>query len=173
MLRSKFVKFLLPILKWQLNSCPNFASLFNFMRDNSSAVFSSNNIYFDQKEHIKIKFFEPFKCSDQNLSNSSCQQANSSSNFAPFFIVMTDNSSLNFKLMLFQLWIKGSDQNPNFETFKCSGEICHIPYVIFQTTSHFKVMLDKSVNNVLVEEMQFLDKCSPLNFDSLDFPQLV
>ena len=86
---------------------------------------------------------------------------------------MTDNSSVNFKLMLFQLWIKGSDQNPNFETFKCSGEICHIPYVIFQTTSHFKVMLDKSVNNVLVEEMQFLDKCSPLNFDSLDFPQLV
>ena len=86
---------------------------------------------------------------------------------------MTDNSSVDFKLILFQLWIKGSHQNPNFETFKCSGEICHIPYVIFQTTSHLKVMLDKSVNNVLGEGMQFLDKCSPLNFDSLDFLQLV
>ena len=85
---------------------------------------------------------------------------------------MTDNSSENFKLILFQPWIKGSHQNPNFENFKCSGEICHIPYVTFQT-SHLKVMLDKSVNNVLGEGMQFCDKHSPLNFDSLDFPQLV
>ena len=83
---------------------------------------------------------------------------------------MTDNSSVNFQLILFQVWIKGSHQNPNFETFKCSGKICHIPYVILQTTSHLKVMLDKSVNNVLGEGMQFLDKCSPLNFNSLDFP---
>ena len=80
---------------------------------------------------------------------------------------------MNFKLILFELWIEGSHQNPNFETFKCSGEICHIPYVIFQTPSHLKVMLDKSLNNVLGEGMQFLDKCSPLNFDSLGFPQLV
>ena len=82
---------------------------------------------------------------------------------------MTDNSSVDFKVILFQLWIKGSHQNPNF----CSGEICHIPYVIFQTTSHLKVMFDKSVNNDLGEGMQFLDKRSPLNFDSLGFPQLV
>ena len=100
-------------------------------------------------------------------------QVNSSSNFASFFIVLTDNSSVNFKLILFQLWIKGSHQNLNFETFKCSDEICHIPYVIFQTTSHLKVMLDKSVNNVLAEGMWFLGKCSPLNFNFLDFPQLV
>ena len=86
---------------------------------------------------------------------------------------MTDNSFVNFKLILFQLWIKGSHQNPNFETFKCSGEICHILYVIFQTTSHLKVMLDKSENDVLGEGMQFLAKYSPLNFDSLDFLQLV
>ena len=35
--------------------------------------FSSNNIYFAQKEPIKVKLFETFKCSGQNLSNSSCQ----------------------------------------------------------------------------------------------------
>ena len=35
--------------------------------------FSSNSIHFAQKEHIKMKIFETFKCSDQNLSNSSCQ----------------------------------------------------------------------------------------------------
>ena len=32
--------------------------------------FSSNNIYFAQKEPIKMKVFETFKCSGQNLSNS-------------------------------------------------------------------------------------------------------
>ena len=35
--------------------------------------FSSNNIYFARKEHIKMKIFETYKCSDQNSSNSSCQ----------------------------------------------------------------------------------------------------
>ena len=35
--------------------------------------FSSNNIYFAQKEPIKVKIFVTFKCSCQNLSNSSCQ----------------------------------------------------------------------------------------------------
>ena len=34
--------------------------------------FSSNNIYFAQKEHIKMKICETFKCSGQNSSNSSC-----------------------------------------------------------------------------------------------------
>ena len=50
------------------------------------------------------------------------RQVNSSSNFASFFIVMTHNLSVNFKHIHFLLWIKGSYQSPNFETFKC-----HIP----------------------------------------------
>ena len=41
--------------------------------------FSSNNIYFPQKEHIKMKIFETFKCSGQNSSNSSCQLWNGKS----------------------------------------------------------------------------------------------
>ena len=32
-------------------------------------------------------------------------------------------------------------------------KICHISHVIFQTTSQLKVILDKSVNNVLDEGM--------------------
>ena len=60
------------------------------------------------------------------------RQVNSSSNIPSFFIVMTHNSSVNFKLIHFLLWIKGSHQSPNFETFKCSGEnlpnsSCHFP----------------------------------------------
>ena len=35
--------------------------------------FSSSNIYFAEKERIKTKFFETFKCLGQNSSNSSCQ----------------------------------------------------------------------------------------------------
>ena len=80
------------------------------------------------------------------------RQANSSSNFPSFFIVMThNNSSLNFKLIHFLLWIKESHQRPNFETFKCSGEnlpysSCHFPntsqfffkfYIILQCHERF------------------------------------
>ena len=147
MLRSKFVKFLMPILKRQVDSSPNFVSLFSFVKDNSCVLFlaqtvytllkrsplkwkflrlssaqvkicqipyanfettsrflskfciplqfherlflctffSSNNIYFAQKELIKINLFETFKCSDQNsfkfLMSILKWQVNSSSNF--------------------------------------------------------------------------------------------
>ena len=56
------------------------------------------------------------------------RQVNSSSNFA-FFIFMAHNSSVNFKLIRFLLWTKGSHQSLNFDTFKCSSEnvpnFCH------------------------------------------------
>ena len=35
--------------------------------------FSANNLYFAHKERIKVKIFETFNCSGQNLSNSLCQ----------------------------------------------------------------------------------------------------
>ena len=49
-------------------------------------------------------------------------EVNSSSNCASFFIVMTHNFPIYFKLIHFLLWIKGSHQIPNFETFECSGQ---------------------------------------------------
>ena len=60
------------------------------------------------------------------------RQVNSSSNFISFFIVTAHNSSVNFKLIHFLLWMKGSHQSPNFETFECSGKnlpnsSCHFP----------------------------------------------
>ena len=81
------------------------------------------------------------------------RQVNSSSNFASFFIVMTDNSSVDFKLILFQPWIKDPIKIPILRLSSALVKICHIPHhVIFQTTSQLKVMLDKSVN-VLGEGM--------------------
>ena len=87
--------------------------------------FSSKIIYFGQRSKLRSKFFR--------LSSAQvkiCQipmsilkwQVNSSSSFASFFIVMTHNSSVNFKLMHFLLWTKGPHQSPNFDTFECSDE---------------------------------------------------
>ena len=66
-------------------------------------------------------------------------QVNSSSNFASFFIVMTHNSSVDFKLILFLLWIKGSHHYPNFETLNCSGE--NLPYSSCHFPNHKSVFL--------------------------------
>ena len=41
MLGSNFVKFLMSILKWQLDSSPTFVSLFSFMRDYCSVLSSA------------------------------------------------------------------------------------------------------------------------------------
>ena len=64
------------------------------------------------------------------------------SNLASFFIVMTHKSPVNFELIHFLLWIKGSNKSPNFLTFKrVLVKICQIPYVIFESTSHFSFKL--------------------------------
>ena len=60
------------------------------------------------------------------------RQVNSFSNFVSFFIVITHNTLVNFKLMHFLLLIKGLNKSPNFETFVCCGEnlpnsSCHFP----------------------------------------------
>ena len=59
-------------------------------------------------------------------------QVSFSSNIASFFSVMTHNSPVNFKLIHFLLWTKGSHESTNFYTFKCSDEnlpnsSCHFP----------------------------------------------
>ena len=64
-------------------------------------------------------------------------QVNSVSNFASFFILITHNSPLSFKLTHFLLCIKGSNESPNFENFMCSGENLANSSCHFQTTSQF------------------------------------
>ena len=85
--------------------------------------FSSKSIYFVQREPIKMRISETFKCSDQNSSNSSCQLWNVKSVPLKFCVILHFHySSMDFKLILFEVWIKGSHQIPNFN-----------PNVIFQT----------------------------------------
>ena len=103
--------------------------------------FSSNNIYFAQKEHIKMKIFETFKCLGQNSSNSSCQFWNDKS--IPLQILQDSSYSWHIT----PLWILSS----YFPYFGLKDpiiipilrlqialvKISYIPHVIFQTTSKF------------------------------------
>ena len=64
--------------------------------------FSSNNLYFAQKETIKMKIFETCKCSGQNSSNSLCQLWNDKS----VLLHCLHNSSLSWQITF--LWILSS-----------------------------------------------------------------
>ena len=122
--------------------------------------------------------FEIFECSGQNSSNSSCQFWTDKSNplqiFASFFIVMTHDSPLSFKLIHFLLWIKGSNKSPNFENFVCSGE--HLPNssclfpnhksVLFQVLHHTLVSWNIDPLHSFSSNISSLLKCKFLRLSS-------
>ena len=87
--------------------------------------FFSSNINFGQRSQLKSSFLD-FQVLESKflkfLMSILKWQANSSSNFTLFFIVMTHNTSVNFKVIHFLLWTKRSHPTPNFDTFKCSGK---------------------------------------------------
>ena len=102
--------------------------------------FNSNNIYFTQKDHIKMKIFETFKCSGQNSSNPYVNfdwQVNSSSNFASFFIVVTYNFSVDLSSHFSYFGLKDPINMPILRLSIALVKICHIPHVIFQSFSFF------------------------------------
>ena len=61
----------------------------------------------------------------QNMVPILKELVNASSYFASFFIVIIGNLFISFNFIHFLLWVKGSHQSPNFETFKCSGKKCY------------------------------------------------
>ena len=87
--------------------------------------FSSKNIYFAQKEPSKVKIYETFKCSGQNLSNSSCQFWNNKS--IPLQILYHSSVSCKITPLYFFSSNKTyfAQKKPIkvkiFETFECSG----------------------------------------------------
>ena len=90
--------------------------------------FSSNNIYFAQKETIKIKILGTFfECSGQNLSNFLCQFWNNKS--IPLQILYL--SSVSWKIIPLYFFSSNNayfaQKEPikvkMFETFECSGQI--------------------------------------------------
>ena len=180
MLGSKFVKYLMSILKLQLDSFPNFVSLFIFLKDISSVLSLAQTTYTLLKRSllnwnflrllsaqfkicqipyanfettsgflcefcIPLQFHErellctflvqtiytflkknPLKWNFLRLSSAHMKirqiphvnfvmASHILFKFCVFFIVMTDNSCLDFKRIIFKVWIKGSHQNPSFQ----------------------------------------------------------
>ena len=89
--------------------------------------FSSNNICFAQKEIIKVKLFETFECSGQNLSNSLCQFWNGK--LIPLQILYPFQVSWKITLLYFFssnnicFAQKEIIKVKFFETFECPGQI--------------------------------------------------
>ena len=103
--------------------------------------FISNNIYFAPKEHIKIKIFENFKWVGQNSSNSSSQFWSDKS----ISLQILHHSSLSWHVIPLQIWssyffyfgLMDSTKVPILSLPSALMKICHIPHVIFRTTSQF------------------------------------
>ena len=123
---GKFAKFLMSFSKQHVRFSSNFASLFNVIKMILLYFFSSNSIYFVQKYPIKVKIFEPFWCSGQNLSNSLCQFGNGKS--IPLQILYP--SLVSWKITPLYLFSssnidfaqKDTIKGKLFETFECSGQ---------------------------------------------------
>ena len=85
--------------------------IFSVIKHNSSSAQSI--IYIGQRRQLNSKFFRFL---------SARVKIHQIPHVMSFLIVMTHDSSVNFKLINFLLWTKGSHQSPNFDTFECSGE---------------------------------------------------
>ena len=83
MLRSKFVKFLMSILKRQVISSSVFVSFFIVMTHNSSVNFTLIHFLLWTKRYYESLNFETFKGSGENLPNSPCHFPNHKSYFLP------------------------------------------------------------------------------------------
>ena len=74
---------------------------------------------------------------------------------------MTHNSYVNFKVMPFLPWTKGSHQSSNFDTFKCSGE--NLPNFSCLFSKHWSVFLQNLSNSSLSQKITPLYFCSSNN----------
>ena len=81
---SKFVKYLTPILRWHVNSSSIFVSFFIVKIHNSSVNFKLIHFLLWTKWSYQSPNFETFKCSGENLPNSSCHFYNTSQFFLKF-----------------------------------------------------------------------------------------
>ena len=102
-------------------------------------------------------------------------QVNSTSNIVSCFIAMTHNSSVNFKLIHFLLWTKGSNESSNFETSECYGEnlpnsSCHFlnhKLVFLQILHHSSVPWKiRPICTFLSQTLNTLVKRGPINSSS-------
>ena len=122
--------------------------------------FSSNNIYFAEKEPIKVGIFEAFECSVKNLSNLLCQFWNEKS--IPLQVLYL--SSVSWKIIPLYFFSlnniyfahKEPIQVKIFETFEHSGQNL--------STSLCQFLNDKSIPLQIVYPSSVSWKTTPLYF---------
>ena len=140
---SKFVKFLMLILKPQVNSSSDFASFFIVMTRNSSVNFKLKHFLLWIKWSHHRPNFDIFQVLWWRfaifLMPFSKPHVSFCSNFASFFRVMKDHSSVLFWVKRYILYTKGTSQSEIFDNFKCSGHQfkIHKILVIFEITNQF------------------------------------
>ena len=93
-LGSEFLKFLMSILKREVNSSSIFVSFFIVMKHNTSVIFKLINFLLWTKGPHQCSNFSPFECSRENLPNSSCYFLNHKS----FFVQILHHSSMSWKI---------------------------------------------------------------------------
>ena len=112
----------LSFFKAQVIIPSNFASISSAIKNNSSILSLAQTLFTLVKSSLwKCNFLRCLSAQVkiyQILTSILNWQVNSSSNFVSFFIVTTQNSPVNFRLIHFLLWIEGSHQSPNFYSFK-------------------------------------------------------
>ena len=126
-LGSKFVKFLMPILKWQVHSSPKFCIPLQFHERFFVCTFLAQTIYtLLKRSPLKWKFLRLFECFCQNLSNSLCQFLNGKS----ILLQILYHSSVLWKITPLYFFspnnIYFAQKKPIkakiFETSKCSDQ---------------------------------------------------
>ena len=125
------------ILKRQVDFSPNLASLFSLMKDNSSGLFQLK-----QYKQYKIKIFETFKWSDQNLfkfliSILKLQFCQFLFNLCIILHCHDTNPLWILRSYPFNFVLKDPIKVPILRLSKALVKIFHIPHIIFQTTSQF------------------------------------
>ena len=105
--KLKFVKLFMSVLKAHVSFPSNFASIFSAIKHNSTILSLSQTLYTLVKSNPLKCMFWDFRVLGSKFVKFFMSilnwHVNSSSSFASFFIVMTHNSPVNFKLIHFLL----------------------------------------------------------------------
>ena len=108
LLGSKFMKFFISVLKWQVNSSSNLASFFIVMTHSSSVNFKFIHFLLWTKGSHQSLNFETFECSGENLPNFSCHFSNCKLAF--FQILHYSSVSLKSDAKLKKTWLVVSNE---------------------------------------------------------------
>ena len=141
MLRSKFVKFLMLILKQQVNSFPNFVSSFCFVKDYSCSFLAQIIYTLLNRSPLKWKFLRLLSAEDK-ICQVPYANFERTSRFLPKFCIRLQ---FHEKLLLctflaptiYSLLIRSPLKWKSLRLLRPQVKICQIPYANFERTSWF------------------------------------